>query len=67
MRGGEHLLFVADGGSVAEGGVQPHRVVGAFDERDYGHAGLGLRGEAPPIQQLALEGGWDALATLALS
>ena len=56
----------ADGGSLAEGGVEPQGVVEAFDEAEDGHAGLGLRGEAPAIRGLASEGGQDALATPAL-
>lgn len=60
--GDEHLLFVADGGMVSEGRLQPHGVVEAFDEGGHGHAGPGLRGEAPTIQQLALEDGDEALA-----
>lgn len=36
------LLFKGDRGLVAEGGVQTHWVVPAFDVAEDGHAGLGL-------------------------
>jgi hypothetical protein len=41
--------------------MQPARVVPALDEVEDRHPGLGLGGEATPIQELALEGGEEAL------
>ena len=41
--------------------MPPMRVVPALDEVDDGHAGLGLGGEAAAVQELALEGGEEAL------
>ena len=43
------------------------RVVPALDELEERHARLGLGGELAARQELALEGGEEALATLALS
>lgn len=37
-------------------------IVPALDEGEDGHAGLGLRAEAPPVEELAFEGGEEALA-----
>ena len=41
--------------------MPPVRVVPALDEVEDGHPGLGLGGEAAPVQQLALEGGEETL------
>ena len=57
-----HLLFVADGRSIPEGGVPPGGIVEAFDEAEAGHARLDLGGEAAPLEQFAFEGGKEALA-----
>ena len=38
------------------------RVVPALDELEEGQLGFGLRLKAPPAQQLAFEGGEEALA-----
>ena len=38
------------------------RVVPAFDEVENGHARFGLGAEAPSLEQLAFEGGGNALA-----
>src|SRR6266403_146229 len=55
-------MFVGYGRAVAEGGMQPRRVVPAFDEAEAGHLRLGLRRKAATFQQLALEGREEALA-----
>jgi len=39
-------------------------VVPALDEVEDGHPGLGLGGKSVPVQQLALEGGEEALTGL---
>lgn len=38
------------------------RIVPALDELEGGQLGFGLRLKAPPVQQLAFEGGEEALA-----
>src|SRR6266446_5361461 len=55
-------MFVGYGRAVAEGGMQPRRVVPAFDEAEAGHLRLGLRRKAATLQQLAFEGREEALA-----
>lgn len=35
--------------------MPPGRIIEALDEVKYGHAGLGLRAEAAPVEKLALE------------
>jgi site-specific DNA recombinase len=42
LRFGLQFLLVANGRAVSQGGVQPHRVVEAFDEAEAGRACLGL-------------------------
>ena len=42
--------------------MAPFRIVPALDELEDGHAGLRLGLELPPIEQLALQGGEEALA-----
>src|ERR1051326_1426233 len=63
----QHLLFVGYGRAIPQGGVQPHRVVEAFDVAEAGGARLGLRGEAPSLEQLALERREEALASRELA
>ena len=48
-------MFVGDGRAVAEGGMQPRRVVPAFDEAEAGDLRLGLRRKAAAFQQLAFD------------
>jgi len=55
-------LFIADRQQIVQAGMPPVRVVPAFDEVEDGHPGLDLGREAPAVQQLALEGGKEALA-----
>src|SRR3954453_5832454 len=57
-----HLLFVANGRAIPQGGVPPGGIVEAFDEAEAGHARLDLRGKAVPLEQFAFEGGKEALA-----
>src|SRR3954447_14290851 len=57
-----HLLFVANGRAIPQGGVPPGGIVEAFDEAEAGHACLDLRGKAVPLEQFAFEGGKKALA-----
>ena len=57
-----HLLFVANGRAIPQGGVPPGGIVKAFDEAEAGHACLDLRDEPAPFQQFAFEGGKEALA-----
>src|SRR3954453_23152988 len=57
-----HLLFVANGGAIPQGGVPPGGIVEAFDEAEAGHACLDLRGKAASLEQFAFEGGKEALA-----
>ena len=38
------------------------RIVPSFDELEDGHAGLGVRAQAYPVDELALERGKEALA-----
>ena len=54
--------FVVDRGLLTEGRVPPVRIVPAFDPWEYGRAGLSLRAEGGPVQQLTLERGEKALA-----
>ena len=46
---------------LAKRGVSPVWAVPVFDESEDGGPGLGRRAEAPPVQQLALERGKEAL------
>src|SRR6266550_4623422 len=55
-------MFVGHGRAVAEGGMEPRRVVPAFDEAEAGDFRLGLRGKAMAFQQLAFESGEEAFA-----
>src|ERR1700686_2983508 len=55
-------MFVGDGRAVAEGGMQPRRVVPAFDEAEAGDLRRGLRRKAAAFEQLAFEGREEALA-----
>ena len=55
-------MFVGHGGAVAEGGMQPRRVVPAFDEAEAGNLRLGLRRKAAAFQQLAFKGREEAFA-----
>src|ERR1700736_1257321 len=55
-------MFVGDGRAVAEGGMQPRRVVPAFDEAEASGLRLGLRRKAAAFQQLAFESREEALA-----
>ena len=57
-----HLLFVANGRAIPEGGVPPGGIVEAFDKAEAGHACLDLRGEAALLEQFAFEGGKEALS-----
>ena len=57
-----HLLFVANGRAIPQGGVPSGRIVEAFDEAEAGHACLDLRGKAASLEQFAFEGGKEALA-----
>src|SRR4051794_12922260 len=57
-----HLLFVANGRAIPQGGVPPGGIVEAFDEAEAGHACLDLRGKAGSLEQFAFEGGEEALA-----
>src|SRR4051794_11646903 len=57
-----HLLFVANGRAIPQGGVSPGGIVEAFDEAEAGPACLELRGKAAPLEQFAFEGGKEALA-----
>src|SRR3954453_12911444 len=57
-----HLLFVANGGAIPQGGVPPGGIVEAFDEAEAGHACLDLRSKAASLEQFAFEGGKEALA-----
>src|SRR5260370_25969935 len=54
-------LFIADRRQIVQTRMPAVRVVTALDEVEDGHPGLGLGGEAAPVQQLALEGGEEAL------
>ena len=54
--------FVFDGRKIAWGRMATGRVVEAFDEVKDSHAGLAVRSEATPIDQLAFEGGEETLA-----
>jgi hypothetical protein len=54
-------LLIADRRLVVDGGVAAVRVVPALDELDDGEARLDLGGEAPPVEELALERREDAL------
>ena len=56
------FLLVRDRGVVAERGVAAARVVPALDELEKSHPRLGLRRPPPPVDQLALECGEEALA-----
>ena len=49
-------------GLLTEAGVASMRVVPALDEVEDGHSGLGLDLEAVLVEELALEGGEEALA-----
>ena len=49
------------GAQVAQGGVPASGVVPALDELEDGHACLGLGVERLPLDQLALQGGEEAL------
>ena len=55
-------LFIADRRLVVQTGMPPVRVVPALNEVKDRHPGLGLGGEAAAVQELALEGGEEALA-----
>src|SRR4051794_10721422 len=57
-----HLLFVANGRAIPQGGVPPGGIVEAFDEAKAGHACLDLRGKTAALEQFAFEGGKEALA-----
>src|SRR3954453_12399835 len=57
-----HLLFVANGRAIPQGGGPPGGIVEAFDEAEAGHACLDLRGTAASLEQFAFEGGKEALA-----
>ena len=56
------LLLIAHWGFVVEGGVPTMRVVPPLDEFEDGEAGLDLGGEAPPVEEFALERREEALA-----
>jgi hypothetical protein len=56
------LLFVFDGGEVAQRAVEPLAVVEDLDELDDGPADLGDRGPRLPVDQLFFDGGEPALA-----
>ena len=49
-------------GFLTEAGVTSMRVVPSLDEVEDGHSGLGLVAEAVLVEELALEGGGEALA-----
>ncbi len=53
--------FVVDGREIAGCRVAAMRVVAALDEIEDRHAGLDLGLEALPVEQLAFEGGEEAL------
>ena len=54
-------VFIADRRLVVQARMPPVRVIPALDEVEDSHPGLGLGGEAAAVQQLALEGGEEAL------
>ena len=60
--GRSHLRFVGHGRALAQRGMQADGVVPALDEAETGHLGLGLGGETSSVQQLAFQGGEEALA-----
>src|SRR3954465_6051899 len=45
-----HLLFVANGRAIPQGGVPPGWIVEALDEAEAGHACLDLRGKAASLE-----------------
>lgn len=55
-----HIGFVSHGRAVAQSGMQPHRVVSAFNVAEAGHASLGLRRESATAEQLGFQGREEA-------
>ena len=60
-------MDLGEGRQIADGRVPPAGIVPSLDELEDGHARLGLRAAAVPVEELAFKGGEEALSDIALS